>query len=276
MGRDGCPAVKALDLALRTAIPLLGGSFEEPGGKSSRRLQTGGNPRHQLGVCLDILLFAQDWSMYDKSVDWQREKILGENLVQIFIDLKVEMEWTEIIYQDRLFWEPEYYKHYGADRKHFTHIHIDWMTNSLKGKGKSEDKIIKNSPQANNTRFSAPLAARLNQINRQWDNNQLSQIDLAGITKSYSADVNPVGSWTVRVGQWTWIYTIDATGNVTWRDPYNNETGKGTWKIASGVISFAWSQSTTTENWNLPINPTTQTGKCTMKGTPYGLNAVRQ
>ncbi|MGI8639055.1 MAG: hypothetical protein ACR2MG_03790 [Pyrinomonadaceae bacterium] len=285
MSRGACPAVKTLDLALRTTIPLLNGKFTDASvyeeGKNkgkhkiSERLQTNGNPRHQLGVCLDILLFATDWSMYDKSVNWQKEKILGENLVKLFIELKDEMKWTEIIYEDRLFWEPDYYKNYTADKKHFTHIHIDWMINSLKGKGKSEDEIIKNSPQANNTSFSTQLTARLSQINQQWESNNLSSVNLAAIPKTYSPDVNPVGSWQVKVEPWTWIYTFDVNGKVTWRDPLNNETGKGTWKISSGVISFSWANSTTTEIWKLPINPTAQTGNCTMKGKFHALNAVR-
>ena len=103
------------------------------------------------------------------------------------------MKWTEIIFQDRLFWEPEYYKHYGSDRKHFTYIHIDWMTNSLKGKGKTEEEVITNSPQANTTGFSAALTARLDLINQQFTGGSLVGIDVAGITRSFRPQVNPVG-----------------------------------------------------------------------------------
>jgi hypothetical protein len=274
MARSACPAVKTLDLALRRSIPFLAGTYKEANGKALSRLQVSGNPRHQLGVCLDIILFCNAWS-FDKSVDPEKEKKLGESLVRAFIDLKDEMKWTEIIFQDRLFWEPEYYIHYGADRKHFTHIHIDWMTNTLKGKGKSEDEIITNSPQANTTGFAASLLARLDRINQQLENNQLSGLNLAGITKSYSPDVNPVGDWRVVVDRWMWIYTIDANGNVTWRDPYNNQSGKGKWQIAPGAISFTWINSTTTEKWHLPIQPAKQSGRTTMKGKTYDVNAVR-
>lgn len=274
MGRGACPAVRTLDLALRSSIPFLGGTYTEANGTSLSRLQISGNPRHQMGVCLDIILFSAPWS-YDKSVDWQKEKALGENLVRAFVDLKDAMKWTEIIFQDRLFWEPEYYKYYGADRKHFTHIHIDWMTNSLKGKGKSEDEIIKNSPQANNTSFTAPLTARLDRINQQFNNGQLSAINLATIPKTYSPDVNPIGDWRVVVDQWTWIYSFDANGNVTWRDPYNNQTGKGKWQIGPGAISLSWANSTTIESWSLPIQPSKQKGSATMKGKTYAVNAVR-
>jgi len=274
MSRGACPAVRTLEAALRTSIPFLGGTYKEPNGSSMARLQISGNPRHQLGVCLDIILFCTPWG-YDKSVDWEKEKKLGEHLVRAFVDLKDEMKWTEIIFQDRLFWEPEYYIHYGADRKHFTHIHIDWMTNSLKGTGKSEGDIIANSPQANTTGFAAALSGRLNTISQQFNSDLLSSINLAGIAKTYSPDVNPVGEWQVRVAQWQWIYKFDANGNVTWRDPYNNESGKGKWHIGPGAISFTWYNSTTTESWHLPIQPSNQTGKTKMQGKTYDIHAVR-
>lgn len=272
MARGACQAVRTLELNLKTSIPFLAGKYKEGNGKSYPRLQISGNPRHQLGVCLDIIVFA---APYGKSIDWEAEKKLGENLVKLFIDQKDIMKWTEIIYEDRLFWEPEYYKAYTKDRAHFTHIHIDWMTNSLKGKGKSEDEIIDGSPQKDTNGFSATLSAKLDEINQKWESGGLSNIDLASITKTYSPDKNPVGDWQVSVGQWSWIYTFDATGNVQWRDPYNNQSGKGTWTINSGVISFKWTNSTTTESWNLPIQPSAQKGTTTMKGTKYPVNAIR-
>jgi hypothetical protein len=274
MSRGACPAVRTLDSVLRTSIPFLGGTYKEATGTMLPRLQTSGNPRHQMGICLDIILFCSPWS-FDKGVEWEKEKKLGENLVRAFVDLKNEMKWTEIIFQDRLFWEPEYYTHYGADRKHFTHIHIDWMANSLKGKGKAENDIIANSTQANNASFSADLSGRLNRINQQHNNDQLPSLNLASIAKTYSPDVNPVGEWRVRVAQWTWIYIVDGNGNVTWRDPYSNESGKGKWQIRPGAISFSWFHSGTIESWILPIQPSEQRGKATMHGKTYDLHAVR-
>lgn len=275
MARGACPAVRTLQTCLMNSIPFLKGNYKEPGGKISPRLQMTGNPRHQMGVCLDIILFAMNWNMYDKNVNWNKEKILGENLVKSFIDLRAEMKWTEIIYQDRLFWEPEYYKKYGADKKHFTHIHIDWMTNSLKGKGKSEEEIINNSPQTNHTDFSAPLLAKLNHLNLQWNDDRLFGINLASINKTYSPDFSPLGDWQIKVADWVWIYTFTADGNVTWRDPSNNQTGKGTWSISFNTISFSWFKSKTVETWSLPLNPFGQTGKVIMKGKNYVLNAIR-
>ena len=91
-----------------------------------------------------------------------------------------------------------------------------------------------------------------------------------------SFDDEPAGIWEVKVEKWIWIYTFDPNGNVTWRDKYNTkEAGKGTWKIAGDVISFAW-QSGTKESWNLPLQPAAQTGVTTMDGTFYEVFAVRQ
>jgi hypothetical protein len=227
-----------------------------------------------MGVCLDILLVSREWKL-DASVDWKREKLLAENLVRAFVDLKDDMKWTEIILQNRLFWEPEYYKHYTQDQAHYTHIHIDWMTNSLKGKGKSEADIIALSPQAKNDGFRSTLTARLQGIKNQFDGDSLPVIDLAAIAKPLNPDLNPVGDWRVAVGQWIWIYSFDASGNVTWRDPLNGLNGKGTWKNAPGLINFQWANSTTTENWKTPIKPSEQKGTTTMKGTTYEVNAVR-
>jgi hypothetical protein len=55
-------------------IPFLNSSFEEFGGSKRERLQVPGNPRHQTGLCLDIILFAahkiNGGSIYaDKTID---------------------------------------------------------------------------------------------------------------------------------------------------------------------------------------------------------------
>jgi hypothetical protein len=273
MARGACPAVKTLDSVLRSKFPLLNGSFKDVNGKLSQRLQTGGNPRHQMGVCLDILLFSMEWKI-DPSVDWKSEKALAENLVRAFIDVKDDMKWTEIILQDRFFWEPEYYRAYGKDRAHFTHIHIDWMTNSLKGKGKSEAEIIKSSPHADHTGFMAPLIAKLDPIRADFESGSLTGVNLSTIAKTFRPEVNPVGEWRVVVGEWTWIYSFDGAGNVSWRDPYG-QGGKGTWQVGSDAIRFSWFNSTTTETWQVPITPSAQKGVTTIKGKTYAVEAVR-
>ena len=77
MSRPACAAVRTLDSALRGTFPLLKGSFKDVNGKMSQRLQTSGNPRHQLGVCLDIMLFSMlgnptPASTGKKRSDWPR------------------------------------------------------------------------------------------------------------------------------------------------------------------------------------------------------------
>jgi hypothetical protein len=269
-----CPAVRTLDLAVRTAIPFLAGTYLEWNGQQMGRLQIPGNPRHQMGVCLDLILFSDPSMSKDKSLDFRMEKALAENIVKAFIDLQSVMKWTEIILQDRLFWEPEYFRHYGDDRLHFTHIHIDWMTNSLKGLGKTEAEVLAGSPQKDETGFYAVVVGRLSLINSLFTAGTLSSINLATIPKTASPDGSPVGTWNVRVDQWRWIYTFSADGTVTWRDPLNNENGTGTWDFEVGKIAFKWFNSTSTESWSLPLKPM-KTGTTTMQGKTYDVNAVR-
>jgi len=271
-----CPAVSALKLALETAIPFLKGTYTEWNGTTPLRLQVPGNPRHQMGVCLDVILFSDLSMSKDKTIDWASEKKLGENLVKAFVDLKADMQWTEIIFQDRLFWEPEYYKHYGGDRAHFTHIHIDWMANSLKELGKTEAEVLAGSPQKDNTSFSAALTARLNVLNTGFTAGTLAPINVATIPKSASADANPVGNWNVRVASWLWVYSFNADGTVTWSDPFNSMSGTGKWEISGAKIAFTWTGSTTTESWDVPLKQgPLKTGSTTIQNRLYEVNATR-
>jgi len=271
---NACPAVKTLDLALRTSIPFLAGTYKEWNGSTQPRLQISGNPRHQMGVCLDVILFCEQGLSADKSVDWKTEKVLGENIVRVFIDMKAEMRWTEIIFQDRLFWEPEYYKHYGDDRKHFSHIHIDWMTNSLKGQNKSEDEVLVGSPQKDETGFYSALAVRLGLVNTGYTSGALVGMNISTFSKTPSADWNPLGTWNVRVAQWLWNYTFNVDGSVTWRDPFNGQNGNGKWEVEAGKIAFTWLNSKTTESWDVPFK-SLKTGRTTIDGKLYDVNATR-
>lgn len=85
----------------------------------------------------------------------------------------------------------------------------------------------------------------------------------------------PAGRWHVQVNGFTWLYTFDANGGVTWLDQGNKMTGRGTWSISAGVISFAWYGSATKETWNKPLRPTERDGTCIMKGKTYDVKAVR-
>lgn len=88
-------------------------------------------------------------------------------------------------------------------------------------------------------------------------------------------DDEPAGRWQVQMDRWTWIYTFDPNGNVVWLDPFNKETGKGTWKIVGEKIILSWFESQTKESWDLPLKRTEQTGDCTMHKKDYKLTAFR-
>lgn len=84
-------------------------------------------------------------------------------------------------------------------------------------------------------------------------------------------------TWTVRVSRWTWEYKFSSTGHVSWRDPWNGMHGKGTWRIeADNKLKTRWHGSATTEDWDLPINPSAATGTCYMEEGTYDLQAVAQ
>lgn len=181
-----CPAVMTLKNCLEQTVPFLTGQYTESNDSQQSRLQQGrdgGFNRHDAGLALDIFLFAEQWYK-DKKLDWKNEKILGEHLVKAFVDYRNQMNWTEIIFQDVIFrHEPDDFNYksgsYAENRKHYTHIHIDWMDNSLKG-------VIKNPPipwsaQAKLTQFSSSLMTRLTEVNEKWQKGYLSSMDLKSI-----------------------------------------------------------------------------------------------
>lgn len=86
---------------------------------------------------------------------------------------------------------------------------------------------------------------------------------------------SPVGWWRVQVGnRWTWFYEFDVNGGVRWVDPFNNQTGRGTWKINDGRLLLSWAPaSKTKEEWDSPLT-STQTGRCVMQAGTFSLNAV--
>jgi len=191
MGKAACPSVNTLKNNLENTMPFLNGGYIEWSGKRKERLQVDGNVRHQTGLCLDIILFAADKIkggaiFADKTLDWEKEKILGEHIVKALVDYRREMNWTEIIYQDVIFKQSPDSQgnynpgHYGNDCKHFTHIHIDWMDNGLKGKGLLPASIPWSS-QANLTMFSGVLSARLKEVYEKWEKGYLSSMTLMNI-----------------------------------------------------------------------------------------------
>ncbi len=81
-----------------------------------------------------------------------------------------------------------------------------------------------------------------------------------------------VGTWTVKFMTWTWFYTFTADGGVTWRDPLNNENGKGRWSLAGSNVVLSWTGSSTRESWKRPVKPADQRGWC---AASYGADEIR-
>jgi hypothetical protein len=269
-----CPSVVALDSALKNSIPFLKGNFKDAKGPSMRTQIMTGSGRHATGLALDIFLFAMPWYK-DKAIDHVNEQKLGENLVKTFIDLKNSMQWTEMIYMNRIFIAPDRYVAWTKDNAHYTHIHIDWMTNSYKGSGKPMDVIVDNSPQGKITDFASQLSAKLDQINAQWESKSLSNVDIKSIYPIYALDANPVGIWEIRVDKWFWIYTLTPNGKVTWIDPYSKISGTGSWTKVGNDIIYKWDKSTSIETWKLPIIQSKLTGNLVMHGKKYTVNSTK-
>jgi hypothetical protein len=79
--------------------------------------------------------------------------------------------------------------------------------------------------------------------------------------------------WTVLVKNWRWVYTFSRGGAVSWLDPFNKMTGKGTWRIQGHTMKVSWVNSKTTEEWDVPLNPLLEQGVCHMAEGSYALKA---
>lgn len=182
-----CPAVLELKRSLEAAVPFLNGTYKD--GKKHiilGRLQPGsdgGYNRHDSGLALDIILYAADKDpkggglIFDKNVDWGKEKILGEHLVKAFVDFRTEMKWTELIYQNVIFKQEPFSKgSYTENYKHYTHIHIDWMDNDLKIKGKVWTKTVPWGEAAKTSNFLGAISGRLREVNEKWGKGYLSSL----------------------------------------------------------------------------------------------------
>jgi hypothetical protein len=168
-----CPAVEELLSSLRSSIPFLAGTYREHNGQHLPRLQwrlgDGTLNRHDAGLALDIILFN----------NVERERILAENLVATFVDFQSDMHWLSVIYKNVTISGTGVPRHYTQDTKHYTHIHIDWMRYELYVQtGRTS---IPWSSEAYSRGFGATLSAVLVELNRAWEGNQLSRVDLMNI-----------------------------------------------------------------------------------------------
>lgn len=81
-----------------------------------------------------------------------------------------------------------------------------------------------------------------------------------------SAPDDPVGLWQVRVGDWTWRYYFRADHTLGWSDLARPAAfhWEGRWDLGPArfrgvrVLRVTWPESA--EEWDLPINPSHQTG----------------
>jgi hypothetical protein len=92
-----------------------------------------------------------------------------------------------------------------------------------------------------------------------------------------SAERALVGKWTVNVDRWTWVYAFDDQFGVTWTDPSNGMSGRGSWlwRGGDGQVELTWTGSTTKETWFLPLNPMDQKGVCRMAAGRFAVRAVK-
>ncbi len=164
-----CPAVRELMATLRASVPFLNSTYPEHNGQQFPRLQwrkDGTLNRHDAGLALDIILFA----------NVERERILAENLVWAFADHQSEMQWRSVIYKDVAISGSGVPVHYMQDRRHFTHVHIDWFDYGLyTGTGGTS---IPWPPEAHTGGFGAILGPDLQGLSDDWDGGQLASVDL--------------------------------------------------------------------------------------------------
>lgn len=83
----------------------------------------------------------------------------------------------------------------------------------------------------------------------------------------YSAFLSPIGTWSVKIGVFTWRYTFKSDGAARWSDIKQppEKSGTGHWSPAGEVMEIAWDKSNwsdkSTENWKLPLQRSGQSGE---------------
>ena len=119
--------------------------------------------RHTSGLAIDIML--------DSTKAAARGR--AEGMIAVFIKLQQKMMWSDIIFTDyhipagRAGYGGTPFKpnSYTADRRHFDHIHMDWVDFSLKNSGAEYNRIpYKWSAAAKTTGFGTELFAELKSL----------------------------------------------------------------------------------------------------------------
>ena len=85
-----------------------------------------------------------------------------------------------------------------------------------------------------------------------------------------------IGKWTVWVLSWVWEYEFRADGTMTWKDTRGPEKGVGKWAMSGSLVNLFWTDSTTKESWQRPLNSAVavQDHK-TFYSSPYFTGAYR-
>lgn len=123
-GNKPCPAVRTLAQVLLDTVPLLTETYVEVNGAPMPRLQwkkDGTLNRHDAGLALDLILFANRAS----------EQQLALRIIDAFLQCRPAMQWYGIIYMDFQYDRSGTRNPYTNDKKHMTHIHIDWLNYGL-------------------------------------------------------------------------------------------------------------------------------------------------
>lgn len=104
---------------------ILGTTYLEQSGTSLPRLQGPAGPHktddhdpHREGRAIDIILFA----------NIEHERLIADQLVKVFLEIRPEMKWSALIYNKREWWSNGTEHARGGDliNQHVTHIHIEW------------------------------------------------------------------------------------------------------------------------------------------------------
>lgn len=195
--------------------------------------------RHTAGVAIDIMLDSTKAAQHSRA----------EGMIAAFIKLHQKMLWSDIIFTDYHIpagrggygGTPFTPNPYTADRRHFDHIHMDWVDFSLKNTGAEYNRIpYKWSAAANTTGFGGALYT------------ELSTLGGGGTTPAPpSASVNWIDGWweVVQEGT-TYFYLLrTADGSAAWTyvrpasakapKPANPEN-RGTFAAAADSFTITW------------------------------------
>ena len=163
------PAVNTLRNVIRNTVTAMNWTYHE-GTQPMPRLQwrAGRNQmQHFTGLALDVILHA----------GIPHHRILAHHLFALFAQHQPSMQWLTMIYEDvclvprgrTLQVQP----YPDPNRRHFTHIHIDWYRPSV-----VHGETVQVTPESQNVGFQNSLRQDLSKLNNLWSSNLLTLINL--------------------------------------------------------------------------------------------------